>query len=240
LEEQFCSRSDIFSAACDRGAPTLVEAAVETVESALAAERSGAGRVELCVNLDEAGTTPPADLISAVAARLKIPFFVLVRPRAGHFVYSVDEIEAGLRDIETARDLGAAGVVVGALTAENRIAAAETRAFVQASDGLLVTFHRAFDALSDPSRAIEELIDIGVTRILTSGGKPNALEGADVIANLVEQARGRITIVAGGGIREANVREVIERTGVMEVHSRLIDEGGMRRLVDRARVGTTN
>lgn len=147
----------------------------------------------------------------------------------------MNEIETILRDIEAARDLGAAGVVTGALTPEGRIAVAEMRAFVQAADGLPVTFHRAFDAVTDRGRGLEELIDIGVTRILTSGGKPAALEGSDVIAELVDRARGRILIMAGGGIRASNAREIIERTGVSEVHSRFIDESRMRRLVEQIR-----
>jgi copper homeostasis protein len=146
----------------------------------------------------------------------------------------VNEIETILADIESARDLGAAGVVAGALTPEGHIAVAETRAFVQAADGLPVTFHRAFDAVVDRWRALEELIDIGVTRILTSGGKPTALDGADVLAELVDRARERIVIMAGGGIRANNVREVIERTGVSEVHSRFVDESKMLRLTERA------
>jgi copper homeostasis protein len=161
-----------------------------------------------------------------------------VRPRAGHFIYSAKEIETILEDIETARDLGAAGIVAGALTAQGGIAVAETRAFVQAAAGLPVTFHRAFDAVSDLWRALEELIEIGVNRILTSGAKPTALEGAGVIAELVDRAGKKITIVAGGGVREGNVRELIDRTRVTEVHSRFIDEAGMRRIVDRARVPT--
>jgi len=125
--------------------------------------------------------------------------------------------------------------VTGALTAKGRIAVPETRAFVVAAGGLPVTFHRAFDLVTDPSQAIEELIDIGVQRILTSGGKSTVFDGADTIARLVDQARDRITIVAGGGVREGNVREVIERGRVKEVHSRFIDESGMQRLVERTR-----
>lgn len=160
-----------------------------------------------------------------------------MRPRAGDFVYSRLEIETILRDIELARTLGIAGVVVGALMANGRVAVAETRAFVQAAAGLPVTFHRAFDVVANFSDAIEELIDIGIHRILTSGGKSTALAGADVIARLVEQARGRIAIVAGGGIRESNVREIIARTRVAEVHSRFIGEPDMQRLVEIARSG---
>jgi copper homeostasis protein len=162
---------------------------------------------------------------------------VLVRPRAGDFVYSVEEIETILGDIEAARDLGIDGIVAGALTSEGRIAVAETRAFVEAAGGLPVTFHRAFDMVAYPSQALEELIDIGVRRILTSGARSTALEGADAIAKLVDETRDRITIVAGGGIRENNVREVIARGHVREVHSRFIDEAGMHRIADLARAG---
>ena len=160
-----------------------------------------------------------------------------MRPRTADFVYSVEEIETTLGDIEVARDLGADGIVVGALTPEGRIAVAETRAFVEAAGGLPITFHRAFDMVADPSQALEELIGIGVRRILTSGGESTALDGADAIAKLVDQARDRITIVAGGGIRETNMREVIERTRVREVHSRFIDERGMHSLAELARPG---
>jgi copper homeostasis protein len=121
------------------------------------------------------------------------------------------------------------------LTPEGHVAVAETRAFVKAANGLPVTFHRAIDALIDRWRGLEELNDIAETRILTSGGKTTALEGADVIAELVDRARGRIVIMAGGGIRASNVRDVIERTGVSEVHSRFIDESRMRRLVEQIR-----
>ena len=159
---------------------------------------------------------------------------MLIRPRTGDFVYSVEEIETILEDIEAARELGVDGIVTGALTPEGRIAVAETRAFVEAAGVLPVTFHRAFDVVADPSRALEELINIGVHRVLTSGGKSTALDGVNVIAKLVEQAGGRIIVVAGGGIRESNVREVIERTLVKEVHSRFVDEGGMQRLVESA------
>jgi copper homeostasis protein len=232
-----CSPSDIFSTAWDRRALTVVEAAVETLPSAIAAEHSGAGRVELCINLDEGGTTPPAELTSAVASGIRIPLFVLIRPRAGDFVYSAEEIETILEDIEAARNLGVDGIVAGALTAEGRIAVAETRAFVEAAGGLPVTFHRAFDVVVEPSQALEELIDIGVRRILTSGGKSTALDGADAIVKLVDQAGDRIAIVAGGGIRENNVREVIERGRVKEVHSRFVDERGMLRLTALTRAG---
>lgn len=199
----------------------LVEAAVETLHSALAAERAGAGRLELCASLSDGGTTPSAGLIAAVAERVRIPVFVLIRPRGGGFVYSDDEVGVMLRDIKLASNRGVDGVVVGVLTPDNRPDVAHTRALIDAADGLPVTFHRAFDLTRSLPEALEHLIEAGVSRILTSGGEATALAGADVIAALVDQARDRIVVMPGGGIREHNVRELIARTHVSEVHTGL-------------------
>jgi copper homeostasis protein len=199
----------------------LVEAAVDTLESALSAERARAGRIELCASLNDGGTTPSAGLIAAVAKRCQIPVFVLVRPRGGNFGYSPAEIEIMLRDVELAKSMGAAGIVTGAIDSNQKIDAATTRKLVSAAKDLPVTFHRAFDFTLNLSEALDELIDAGVARVLTSGAANTALEGAPRISALVKQARGRITIVAGGGIRENSVREVISLTGVDEVHARI-------------------
>jgi copper homeostasis protein len=211
---------------------TLVEAAVETLEAALAAERAGADRIELCVNLDDGGTTPSTGLTAAVIDATKLPVFVLIRPRAGDFVYSDEEIDLMLREVETAGIIGVAGIVTGALRSDHTVDAAQTRALIEAAGGLPVTFHRAFDSTIDVADAVEQLVDLGVTRVLTSGGAPTALDGADVIAALVNQARDRISIIAGGGIREHNVRDVIRRTRVREVHARFVDEARMKDLIE--------
>ena len=213
----------------------LVEAAVETLESAPAAERAGADRIELCVNLDDGGTTPSTGLTAAVVDGTQLPVFVLIRPRAGDFVYDDDEIDLMTRDVETAGIIGVAGIVTGALTSDRGIDVEQTRALLKAAAGLPVTFHRAFDSTISKPDALEQLIDLGVTRVLTSGGAPTALEGAEVIAALVTQARDRITVVAGGGIREHNVSDVIARAGVREVHTRLVNERRMRDLVEVAK-----
>jgi copper homeostasis protein len=210
----------------------LIEAAVETLESALAAERAGANRIELCANLAAGGTTPDRGLIAAVAERTRIPVFVMVRPRGGRFVYSNDDIASMCRDIECAQRIGIAGIVTGALTLHDQLDVQHTRMLIDAAAGLPVTFHRAFDIVADPLSALEQLIDLGVSRVLTSGAAPTAAEGVDAIAALVNKARGRITIVAGGGIREHNARDVIARSGVREIHTRFIDEPHMRGLVD--------
>lgn len=214
---------------------TLVEAAVETLTSALAAERCGADRIELCANLNDGGTTPSAELIATVAERARLPVFVLIRPRGGDFVYSDDEIGAMAREIALAARMGIAGIVTGALTRDSSVEVGHTRALLDAAGGLPVTFHRAFDSTANMPEALEQLIEIGVSRVLTSGGGATALEGADAIAALVAQSRQRITIVAGGSIRDHNVRDVIRRAGVREVHARLVDEVSMQRLVDAVR-----
>ena len=213
----------------------LVEAAVETLESALAAERAGADRIELCVNLGEGGTTPSTGLTAAVVDGTHLPVFALIRPRAGDFVYSDDEIDLMSRDVETAGIIGVAGIVAGALTSDNNVDVEQTRALVKAAAGLPVTFHRAFDSTTNKADSLDQLIDLGVTRVLTSGGATTAMEGADVIAALVDQARDRIAIIAGGGIREHNVRDLIARTGVREVHTRFVGEARMRNLIDVVR-----
>jgi copper homeostasis protein len=214
---------------------TLVEAATGTLDSVLGAERAGANRIELCGNLSEGGTTPAGGLIATVVGRRGLPVFVMIRPRSGDFVYSENEFETMIRDIELTRTMGIAGIVTGALDANGRVDAMRTRTLVEAAGGLPVTFHRAIDSAVNLPAALEAVIEAGVRRVLTSGGAPTALEGVDVIAALVEQARERVSIIAGGGVREHNVRDVIARSGVREVHARLIDEAQMRGLVDVVR-----
>jgi copper homeostasis protein len=198
----------------------LVEACVDSVDSALAAERGGAGRLELCDNLYDGGTTPSAGMIAAVVAQTRLPVFVIVRPRGGGFVYSASEIDVMRRDVAAARGLGAAGIVIGSLTRDAVIDEPTTRALVAAAGPLPVTFHRAFDLTRDLEDSLETLLHCGVTRVLTSGGASTALEGAHRLAALVARARGRLTIVAGGGIREENVVGVVQGSGVREIHVR--------------------
>ena len=200
----------------------LVEACVDSVASALAAERGGAGRLELCDNLFDGGTTPSAGMISAVKAAVRIPVFVIVRPRGGGFVYTRDEIGVMRLDIEAARMLGADGVVVGVLTRDSRIEQEQLRTLVDAAAELPggVTFHRAFDLARDQEQALEALMQSGVSRVLTSGGAASALEGVGAIASLARRAAGQIAVMAGGGVREEHIQEIVQRTGVREVHVR--------------------
>jgi len=194
---------------------------VDSVASSLAAERGGAHRLELCDALFDGGTTPSAGMIAACKAVVSIPVFVMIRPRGGGFVYSDEERDVMRRDVVVARELGADGIVIGGLRHDGTVDVALVRLLVDVAHALPVTFHRAFDFTSDFEASLESLIDAGVQRVLTSGGAPTAAEGATVIASLVRQAGSRSIVIAGGGIREENVRSVVSLCGVKEVHVRL-------------------
>jgi len=199
----------------------LIEICVDAVDSALAAQRGGAQRVELCSNLLEGGVTPSAGLIAIVRKKVTIGLQVMVRPRGGDFCYSDDEFETMRQDVLTAKSLGADGVVLGLLRADNRVDVEKTRQLIELSHPLDVTFHRAFDLCPDLSTALEDVISTGARRILTSGGEPSALAGAQSLARLAQASAGRIAILAGGGINHNNAREVVEKSGVSELHAGL-------------------
>jgi copper homeostasis protein len=198
----------------------LVEVCVDSVESAMAAQEGGADRIELCDNLVEGGTTPSAGTIAACRNRLSIPIFVLVRPRGGDFLFSDVEQEVVLKDIAAARQQGADGVVIGALSADGSVDREKVAAMIEAAGKTAVTFHRAFDVSRDAEEALETLVLLGVPRVLTSGQSPTALEGAAVLKAIVARAAGRVSIMAGGGVNEENVGRIVAATGVREVHVR--------------------
>ncbi|MDQ2667800.1 MAG: copper homeostasis protein CutC [Gemmatimonadota bacterium] len=200
--------------------PVVIEACVDSIDSAIEAQLGGADRVELCGELLQGGVTASAGLIGGVCERITIPVFALVRPRAGDFLYDDDELDVMLRDIEIIRSLNVEGIVIGALTRDGDIDIGTMYTLIAAAGDMNVTFHRAFDFVKDQRVALEALIELGVDRVLTSGGAATALEGATMVAELVEQGGADITILAGGSINAANVAEVVFATGVTEVHVR--------------------
>ena len=198
----------------------LIEACVDTLTSALNAEGGGADRVELCDNLADAGTTPSHGTLLLALEQLTIPVFPIIRPRGGGFVYDAADAAVTVADLRHARDLGAPGAVIGALTADGDVDDRLVGALRDTAPDLQLTFHRAFDACRDPAAALEALIKLGINRVLTSGQAATAWEGRELIAALVRQAAGRITILAGGGVNEENAAELVRLTGVTELHVR--------------------
>src|ERR1022692_2300414 len=196
----------------------LIEVCVDSVASAIAAEKGGARRVELCSNLLEGGVTPSAGLIELVRARTSIGLQVMIRPRGGDFCYTPEEFETMRCDIIAARKLGVDGVVVGILNADGSVDIKRTRQLVELARPLNVTFHRAFDMSADLFCALEDISSTGADRLLTSGGEKTVGQAVHVITRLVKAARGRITIMACGGINDQNAADIIERTGVREIH----------------------
>ena len=195
-----------------------LEVCAELIASAIAAQEGGAHRVELCANLFEGGTTPSAAAIEIARRHLTIDLNVMIRPRGGDFLYSGIEFEIMRRDIEIAKELGANGIVIGLLTADGLIDLPRTQVLVEAARPMTVTFHRAFDMVVDPYDALESLIQLGVERVLTSGLEPTALEGADTLAQLIEQAADRVIVMPGGGIHERNIAKIVRQTGASELH----------------------
>lgn len=197
----------------------LLEVAANSVASALAAQTGGAARIELCASLDEGGVTPSHGTIVHARAGITIPLYVLIRPRAGDFVYTDAELAAMLDDIAHCRSLGCDGVVIGALTPDGEVDRDACARFVDAAHGMGLTFHRAFDVAEDKAAALETVIELGFERVLTSGGMPSAIAGAPLLARLVAQAGPRITIMPGSGIEPTNIAALRDVTGARELHA---------------------
>ena len=202
-----------------RRASMLLEIAAGSLVSALAAQQGGADRVELCDALETGGTTPSYGTLALARDRLRIPLFVLIRPRPGDFLYDTLEAEVMLRDIETCVRLGCDGIVVGALDADGDIDEPLCRQLVAAAGPLPVTFHRAFDAVREPSAALERIVALGFSRLLTSGGRATAEEGSAAIAACVRQAHGRLEVMPGAGLDADNIARVASRTLAREFHA---------------------
>jgi copper homeostasis protein len=205
------------------------ELCVESLEAAQVAEAGGANRIELCSQLSIGGVTPPAPLMRTVVEALTIPVHVLIRPRGGDFVYTAAEFEQMLNEVEQAREAGAAGVALGVLRADGRVHLPRSRELVEAAEGMKVTFHRAFDETPDLAEALETVVATGADCLLTSGGAPDVLAGAEEIAKLVRQAGGRLEVMAGGGLKLGRMIDVVRRTGVSYLHGSLVrkPDGGL-------------
>ena len=199
--------------------PHSLEICVDSIDSALAAERGGAHRIELCSSLLEGGLTPSAGFIRAVRERVSLTLFVMIRPRGGDCLYSQAEFEAMKEDVRTAKSLGANGMVLGLLTEDGRVDVSRTLELVKLASPLEATFHRAFDVSVNLDQSLEDVVLTGAKRILTSGGAQTAPEGVDQIRKLVETARDRIIIMAGSGINSRNALRVLAATSVNEIHA---------------------
>jgi copper homeostasis protein len=199
------------------------------LSAALIAQRAGADRVELCAGPEEGGVTPSAGLIRTARESLQIALYPIIRPREGDFLYSEAEFRIMLRDVDYCKQLGCNGVVIGLLRADGSIDQQRTARLVETAYPLGVTFHRAFDRAANPFEAMEDIIRTGCERILTSGQRPVAMEGATLLNELIREADDRIVIMPGSGVRSANIAELAQKTGAVEFHTsaRTLQASGM-------------
>lgn len=201
----------------------IKEACVETYEEAILAKKKGATRIELCSDLANDGLTPSFKLMKKTISNLKIPIMVMIRPRAGNFIYSEEEISEMKSEIDLAKKAGAAGIVFGLLTSENKIDIKNTQILAEYASPLPVTFHKAIDELENQVEAVKDLLQIeNIKRILTSGGLPTALEGQETIREMIKTAGDKIIILVAGKVLDSNVEEIRKITGAKELHGRRI------------------
>lgn len=200
----------------------IKEACVESLIDAIEAEKRGADRIELCDNLSQGGTTPSYGTIKLALSTLKIPVFPIIRPRGGDFYYTPAEIEVIKEDIKICKSLGVKGVVLGILTANKKIDFKTLAEFMELAKPMEVTFHKAIDELEDPTLVIDELINLGVKRILSSGTKPTALEGRDILNKMIEKSGDRLTIVVAGKVTKEILPEVSSLIPAKEYHGKVI------------------
>lgn len=196
----------------------LLEIIALTVEDCLAAESGGADRIELCAAIATGGLTPSLGTLIEAKKSARIPIMAMVRPRAGGFCYSEDDFGVMRRDAELLLERGADGIVFGSLRSDGTLNAKRCEKMLEIADGKQTVFHRAFDVVPDPTAALDELIDLGFTRVLTSGHKKAALEGRDLLHRLNSRAAGRIELLPGGGVRPHNVGQIVQATGCTQVH----------------------
>ena len=196
----------------------IVEIVCYNMESAMRAQEGGADRIELCDNPGEGGTTPSHGVIEVVRQNVNIDLFVMLRPRGGDFCYSSYEFHAMKRDLMYCQKASVDGVVLGILNPDGTLDKKRCRELIASAKPLKVTCHRAFDMTRDPFEALEDCIEVGFDRILTSGHQAQALMGVDLLRQLIEKANGRIAIMPGSGVNENTVKEIVTRTGAQEIH----------------------
>jgi copper homeostasis protein len=229
--------TDTSTASPAPGGTVLLEACCDSVYTAVAAQEAGAGRIELC-GPGDGGTTPSLGLIARCRDLLTVPLHVMIRPHSRDFVYHDDELDVMANDIVTARTLGVDGVVLGPLQRDDTVHMQQLATLVQIAQPMTVVFHRAFDRTPDPFAALHTLILTGVRMVLTSGQAATALEGAATLNSLRQRAGDRLTILAGGGVRGGNVRELVQRSEVRQVHARGTDPTIIRDVVHRLRASS--
>ena len=200
----------------------IKEACVESFEKALESQNNGADRIELCENLAVGGTTPSYGTVKICLEKLNIPIFPMIRARGGNFVYSKDEIKIMKEDIKIFKELGVKGVVLGCLTSDNKIDLELTKELVALAYPMEVTFHKAIDEILNPLDYIDDLVNIGIKRILTSGGEATALEGKDLINEMIKKSNGRLKIVVAGKVTKENLNGLSNLISADEFHGKLI------------------
>ena len=189
------------------------------IVSCIAAQNAGANRIELCAGPGEGGTTPSYGFIKAARGKLKIDLYVMIRPRGGDFLYTNEEFETMKADVAVCKELGCDGIVFGILTKDGKVDKIRCKEIIDLAYPLEATFHRAFDRVADPFEALEDVIELGFERILTSGLKPKAEDGRQTIFELISKADDRIIIMPGSGITSENIISIAESTGAKELHS---------------------
>ena len=201
------------------GNKIILEVAVFSIEAALSAIKAGADRIEFCENPNEGGTTPSYGSLKTLIGLTKVPIYPIIRPRGGDFLYTIAEYECIKADLLMAKELGFPGAVIGLLNTDGTIDKTRTKELVQLAFPMQITFHRAFDRCNDPIKGLEDIIETGCKRILTSGQVPNVGEALPLVKLLVEKAAGRIIILPGSGVRANNCKKIINETGATEIHS---------------------
>lgn len=217
-----------------------LEIACFNAESALIAQQGGADRIELCDNIKEGGTTPDLQITKQTLEKVTIPLYVMIRPRGGNFVYSEEEFQQMKKEIQQFKTLGVDGFVFGILNHDRTVNTKQNSELVAMAKPLPCTFHRAFDAVTDVSLSLEDVIQCGFSTILTSGAMPNVVEGITVLKQLVEKANNRITIMPGGGLRSTNINLIQQQTGAGFYHSSAITDGSEIANGDEVRILKSN